>query len=83
MEKYIPTSLKNSIIIKHKEAFAIGIRKGNENAMLAGPFPTLKEALEWIGNPGEKIYHFFSDGSTRTEWAWHGGGWVNKVNTIN
>ena len=75
-EYYIPKILRPNEwgIGKRREAWGIGPKDGE--AMTAGPFDSEAQALEWLGERGERIYYFPCEGGQQMIWAWRKDRWI-------
>jgi len=81
MDEYVPIALRQESwsMAKHPEAWGIGRLDGHGGmGMTHGPFDSEEEALETVGERGERIVHFFPDGTDKVVWRWKLDRWVKR-----
>jgi len=81
MKEYIPTSLREQPTEGNfrKESWGIGIKDEDGNyGMKYGPYFSEGEVLDEIGEKGDRLIHFKSNGKSEEIGRWHTDRWILK-----
>ena len=66
-----PFRVREPYLLAKQEAWAVGIKYSpEEHAMTNGPFPSIVEALDVVGQENSRILHFLGDGTKEVTHLW-------------